>query len=93
MPKLRQQVLVLYLADSALDSGVVGWSLYDGTGRELPVTGDEDTPPFETGLDALKAGWRVIQFPQLIPPYPGLEYSTSFLKHEFIFERLEEIDG
>ena len=93
MPKLRQQVLVLYLADSALDSAVVGWSLYDGTGGIPPVTGDEPTPPYESGLDALKDGWRVIQFPQLIPPYPGLEYSTSFLKHEFIFERLEEIDG
>ncbi len=93
MAKLRQQVLVLYLADSALDAGVVGWSLYDGTGRALPVTGDENTPPYETGLDALKDGWRVFQFPQLIPPYPGQEYSTSFLKHEFIFERLEEIDG
>lgn len=93
MAKLRQQVLVLYLADSALDSGVVAWSLYDGTGRTLPVTGDDDTPPFATGLDALKDGWRVLQFPQLIPPYPGLEYTTSFLKHEFIFERLEDIDG
>jgi hypothetical protein len=91
--KLRQQVLVLYLADSALDSGVVAWTLYDGTGRTSPVTGDEETPPYPSGLDALKDGWRVIQFPQLIPPYPGLEYATSFLKHEFIFERLEEING
>jgi len=32
----------------------------------------------------------VIQFPQLIPPYPGLEYSTSFQRNEFIFEQLEE---
>jgi len=29
MSKRRQQVLVLYLADSALDSIVIGWSLYD----------------------------------------------------------------
>lgn len=93
MPRLRQNVLVLYLADSALDSSVVGWSMYDGTGRSAPVTGDDGTPPFETGLEALRDGWRVIQFPQLIPPYPGLEYATSFLKHEFIFERMEEIDG
>ena len=93
MSKLRQQVLVLYLADSALDSTVVGWTLYDGTGRALPVTGDDNTPPYETGLDALKDGWRAIQFPLLIPPYPGTEYATSFLKHEFIFERMEEIDA
>lgn len=93
MSKLRQQVLVLYLANSALDSAVVGWSIYDGTGRTTPVTGDENTPPYQTGLDALKDGWRVFQFPQLIPPFPNYEYTTSFLKHEFIFERMEEIDA
>ncbi len=42
---LRQQVLVLYLSDSALDSYVVGWSQYDGTGRTSPTTGDGDEPP------------------------------------------------
>ena len=43
-------------------------------------------------MDALLDGWRVIQFPQLIPPYPGMEYSTSFKKNEYIFEKLETID-
>ncbi len=93
MSKLRQKVLVLYLANSALDSKVVSWSMYDGTGKQRYVTGDEDLPPYETGLDALKDGWRVIQFPQLIPPYPNMEYTTSFLMYEFIFEKLEENDG
>jgi hypothetical protein len=91
MAKRRQKILVLYLKSSALDSPVVSWSVYDGTGKENYTTGDGETPPYETGLDALKDGWRVIQFPQLIPPYPGLEYSTSFQHHEFIFEQLEEI--
>jgi hypothetical protein len=93
MSKLRQKVMVLYLADSALDSSVKGWSLYDGTGKEQHTTGDSDTPPYGTGLEALLDGWRVIQFPQLIPPYPGLEYTTSFQINEFIFEKLEEIHG
>ena len=86
-------MLVLYLANSALDSRVKGWSIYDGTGKAHYTTGDSDTPPYHTGLDALRAGWRVIQFPQLIPPYPGMEYTTSFQLYEFIFEQLEEIDG
>lgn len=93
MGNRRQKVLVLYLSNSALDSNVLAWSSYDGTGQEAHTTGDSDLPPYKTGLDALKAGWRVIQFPQLIPPYPGDEYSTSFYKHEFIFEKLETIDG
>lgn len=87
----RQTVMVLYLATSALDSDVTGWSIYDGTGRDPHTTGDSETPPYATGLDALQDGWRVIQFPQLIPPYPNLEYTTSFQMYEFIFEKLEEI--
>lgn len=87
----RQQILVLYLGNSALDSNVKGWSKYDGTGKAKHTTGDSLELPYATGLDALLDGWRVIQFPQLIPPYPGEEYSTSFMKYEFIFEKLEEI--
>jgi hypothetical protein len=86
----RQRVLVLYLATSALDSKVVGWSQYDGTGRTTPTSGDNDEPPYTTGLDALLDGWRLFQASQLLPPSPGHEYDVSFLKHEFFFERLVE---
>ncbi|MCC3763357.1 hypothetical protein K3N28_09760 [Glycomyces sp. TRM65418] len=86
---MKQQVLVLYLNTSALDAEVLGWANYDGTGRTSPATGDGDEPPYETGVDALKDGWRLFQASQLMPPYPGHEYETSFLKHEFWFEKLE----
>lgn len=85
---LRQQVLVLYLADSRLDSHVVGWTRYDGTGRTSPTTGDSDEPPYGSGVEALQDGWRLFQAAQLIPPYPGHEYDVSFLKHEYFFERI-----
>ncbi|MGJ5831166.1 hypothetical protein [Streptomyces ossamyceticus] len=87
---MRQQVLVLYLSTSALDSPVVGWSRYDGTGRTRPTAGDSDEPPYDTGLDALLDGWRLFQASQLLPPQSGHEYDVSFLKHEFFFEKLEE---
>lgn len=90
MNKLRQKILVLYLSNSALDSTVKGWAVYDGTGREAHTTGDTNIAPYKTGLLALQDGWRAIQFPQLIPPYPGHELDTSFLKYEFIFEKIEE---
>lgn len=90
---IRQQVLVLYLTTSALDSDVVGWSIYDGTGRTSPTTGDSDEPPYKCGVHALEDGWRLFQAAQLIPPYPGREYDTSFLKHEFFFEKLVETDA
>lgn len=87
---LRQKVLTLYLATSALDSQVLGWAMYDGAGVDSHTTGDSNEPPYETGLDALKDGWRLIQQPVLIPPYPGEEYTTSFMKYGFLFEKLED---
>ncbi|MEU6030804.1 hypothetical protein ABZ825_27945 [Streptomyces tauricus] len=90
---VRQQVLVLYLGTSALDSPVVGWSVYDGTGRTSPTTGDGDEPPYASGVAALRDGWRLFQAAQLIPPYPGGEYDVSFLKHEFFFEKLVDVPG
>ena len=88
---IRQKVLTLYLGTSALDSQVMGWAIYDGTGKENFTTGDSDEPPYATGLDALLDGWRLIQHPILIPPYPGEEYATSFMKYGFVFEKLEAI--
>ena len=87
---LRQKVLTLYLSTSALDSAVLGWAIYDGTGQDAHTTGDNSEPPYDTGLAALRDGWRLIQHPVLIPPYPGEEYVTSFMKYGFVFEKLEE---
>ena len=91
MTPIRQQLLLLYLDTSALDSRVNGWTVYDGTGATRPTTGDSDAPPYPTGLDALLDGWRVLQVPQLIPPYPGMEHSTSFQIYEFVLEKLVEV--
>ncbi len=91
MNQQRQKIMILYLGSSALDSNVKGWTFYDGTGQEAHTTGDGSERPYATGLDALQDGWRVLQFPQLIPPYPNMELTTSFIMYEFIFEKLVEI--
>lgn len=83
----RQKVLVLYLANSALDSPVIGWALHDGTGQSRRMAGDEDTPPYDTGLAALLDGWRLIQASQLLPHPRGEEFDLAYLKYEFFFEQ------
>lgn len=90
-PDLRQQVLVLQLSSSALDSAVLGWSRYDGTGRSHPTMGDSDEPPYESGVAALQDGWRLLQASQLLPPPRGHEHDTSYLPNEFWFTRLVRI--
>ncbi|HXW79702.1 MAG TPA: hypothetical protein VEJ84_09385 [Acidimicrobiales bacterium] len=89
---LRQQVLVLYLSTSSLASKVVGWSLFDGDSPEAEEAGSSPEPPYLTGLDALRDGWRLFQASQLLPPPAGEEYATSFQKFEFFFEKLWPIE-
>jgi hypothetical protein len=84
----RQQVLVLYLATSSLASRVVGWSSFDGASEAANDAGDVLEPPYCSGLDALRDGWRLFQASQLLPPVRGQEYGTSFQKFEFFFEKL-----
>jgi hypothetical protein len=90
-PQLRQQLLVLYLGTSALDSDVIGWTRYDGTGRSRPTMGDSDEAPYATGLGALLDGWRLLQMSQLQTHEHGHEYDTAYLPYEFLFERLVDI--
>ena len=87
----RQKVLVLYLANSALDAPVVAWAVYDGTGQSRPMAGDNDEPPYATGVDALRDGWRLIQAAQILPHPRGDEFDLSYLKYEFFFEQLVEV--
>jgi hypothetical protein len=93
MSPMRQKILVLYSANPDLNSGVVAWSMYDGTGKEKLTTGDAEEPPYNSVVEAMRAGWRVIQFPQQFPAYPGMEYNTAYLKYEYILELMEETDG
>ena len=89
---LRQKLLLLYLHSPDLGSKVVAWSGYDGTGKDVHTSGDATEPPYASVVDAMRDGWRVVQFPQQFPAYPGMEYNTSYLKFEYILEKLEAID-
>ncbi len=90
---LRQKLLVLYAANSSPDTEVVAWSLYDGTGRDTYEAAGDAVPPYATVLDAMRDGWRVIKYPDLLPPSPGQEYDLSYLEFEFVLEKLEATDG
>lgn len=89
---IRQRVLVLYLSSSALDSNVIAWANYDGTGRTRPMAGDEEEPPYRTGVHALRDGWRLFQASPLFQHPEGEEFRTGYLKYEFFFEKLVDAD-
>ena len=82
----RQQVLYLWANGSSLDSGTIGWAFHDGTdgsGPAIPLS----TPPYPSGVDALRDGWMLLQSSQLVAPSPGEEHLNTYLEYEFVFER------
>ena len=71
------------MATSALTAQVVSWAFYDGAGDEDSETGDNPEAPFATGLDALRAGWRLLSAAPILPASPGLDHVTSYQKFDF----------
>lgn len=95
MAKTRQQILILHLSTSDLDSRTVAWALYDGAkakGERQMQTGDEDQPPYESVLDAMRDGWNVIQIPSLPLYRTGFEHDLGHLPYEYVLERKVTID-
>jgi hypothetical protein len=86
----RQKLLILYCENSSLTSGVIGWSLYDGTGAYEFDASDDDDAPYTSVLSAMRDGWRVIQLPSLPAVAPGPEQQPSYLRFEVVLERLEQ---
>ncbi|HJL77438.1 MAG TPA: hypothetical protein QF417_09225 [Acidimicrobiales bacterium] len=86
----RQQVLYLWANGSALDSTVVAWAFHDGTDGNAPGLPEvpDGRPPYDTGVDALRDGWRLLQSAQLIAQQTGQEHRNAYLDYEFVFERL-----
>lgn len=94
MSDYRQKLLVLYLGNSSPNSDVIGWSLYDGASNEVfEASGEAKTPPYKTCLEAMRDGWRVIQFPALQNAVKGSEFDLGFLEFEFILEKWESKNG
>lgn len=43
------------------------------------------------GVQALEDGWRLIQMSPLNDPVEGTERRSSYLRYEFLFERMVDI--
>ena len=83
-PPRRQDVLFLQADSSSPVAQVVGMRIIeDGELSDGPA--DPGDWPYETVLDAVRDGWRIIKFPDMAL---SLDENRTFgLGHEFILER------
>lgn len=96
MSRVRQQILILHLATSSLESQTVAWALFDGatlTDAPQMQSGDMDEPPYNSVLSAMQDGWRVFQLPSLPIYLPGHEHESSHLPYEYVLERMVDLDN
>lgn len=79
----QQELLYLQCGQTSVDSQVIGISLVQG--GEVVEQHPGDPWPYETVLDAMQDGWRIVQFPNLalVPD----ENRPTGLGCEFILEK------
>jgi hypothetical protein len=80
----NQRILYLQTHTTDIEGPVIGMSIVEeGEVHEGPA--DPDDWPYQTVLDALNDGWRVIKFPELSLAY--LEPDYGAMKWEFVLEK------
>jgi hypothetical protein len=85
-PRSSLRLLVVGLQGHNLRSPIVAWSLYDPSVNESTMPGCDDHPPYLTPLDALRDGWRLVQYTRMPDPPPGGEMRGGSLACECLFE-------
>ena len=81
----RQRLLYLNTGSTGADSQVLGMSLVEN-GQILEGPDDVDEWPYNSVLEAMNDGWRVIKFPEMALMLQ--EDKTFGLGCEFILEKL-----
>lgn len=82
----KQIILYLYSKSTNLRSPLGAWALYDPTAPDDPVLPSQD-PPYGSVLDAVRDGWRIVQFPR--PElYSFSDVENAYLNFEFILEKI-----
>ena len=80
----RQDLLYLQAGSTSLNADVIGMRIVqDGEVGDGPA--DPDDWPYQTVIDAIRDGWRIIKFPELALMLD--EKRTYGLGCEFILER------
>ncbi|MBT3342097.1 MAG: hypothetical protein HN712_15730 [Gemmatimonadetes bacterium] len=82
----RQLVLYLYSKSTNMRSGLASWMLYDATKPQEPTLPSQEAP-YDSVLDAVADGWRIVQFPDAkLYSYQGVD--NDYLGYEFILEKM-----
>lgn len=86
LSKPKQKILYLLSRRSDMQAQIVGWQLCDPGQEKKPALPSPD-PPYASVIDAVRDGWRILQFPSP-QSYPFTE-QNSYVGYEFVLERFD----
>ncbi len=82
---VRPKIMYLTARSTNMRSGIVGWAVFvPGEDPELRLPGDE--PPYDSVLDAVADGWRVVQYP-ISKLYEYKDLENDYVGFDFILEK------
>jgi hypothetical protein len=87
MTAIRHRILVLGLQAHNLRAPIVAWSAYGAGDADSTMPGCDERPPYRTPLEALRDGWRLVQYGRMPDPPPGAELRGGSLSCECILEK------
>lgn len=87
--KTMQNILYLQCSSTSISSKAVGMAIVENGVLSDGPAKPEDWP-YKSVLDAIRAGWRVVQFP-IIAAAP-LDAQLKYVPCEFILEKIVGVD-
>jgi hypothetical protein len=85
----RQELLILYLDSSDLSRAITAWTYWSGSDPSAHrLRTDLHEPPYQTGIEALLDGWRLIKYPTLQSHDERDDgFAVDYFPNEFVFEK------
>ena len=84
MSSSNQRLLYLQTHTTDVESPVLGMSIIDN-GKVHEGPDDPDDWPYQTVLEAMNDGWRIVKFPELTLAH--LDHDYGGMKWEFILDK------
>lgn len=90
--QMRQRLLYLHTAMPSVRSSVIAAALHEPIADAITQI-DPLAPelPYQTVIDAIREGWRIIHFPDQRAPFDDRE--IDMVGYEFILEKWEVFDA
>ena len=78
---------IMYLTARSTDlrSGIIGWVTFDPFKEHKPTL-PSTTPPYNSVLEAVADGWRIVQYP-IAKLYEYKELENDYVGFDFILEK------